>query len=110
MFNLSLAFAFLLIVAIMLISEQKKKEVERPAEFLITMTWAEQSTLDVDLHVMHDTTLSWVNYARKRSNHMFLEQDDRGRVTDMYTDPDSGVEIYTPINREVVTVRQKVKQ
>ena len=105
LFNLSLLFAVLMIMALLLISNGDKNPVERPAEYLITTTWADDSKVDVDTHLLYNND-KWIYYAKKESGHIHLERDDLGQLNDTYTDA-NGVSKIIKLNREVITVRDK---
>ena len=52
LFNILLGFAFLFIVAFLLIKpEAKKKDFDRRAEFVIILEWNHDALDDIDLHV-----------------------------------------------------------
>jgi len=107
LFNLALLFAVLFIVAFLLISQEKKEDVERPAQYLITTTWDDYSSVDIDTHLWHDATKTHLNYVVQNQNHTFLERDDRGTASDRYVGPDGTLHT-TYLNQEVITIREKV--
>jgi len=52
LFNILVGFAFLFIVAFLLIKpESKEKDFDRRAEFIVVMEWDSEATDDIDLHV-----------------------------------------------------------
>ena len=52
LFNILVGFAFLFIVAFILIKpEAKKKDFERRAEFIIVLEWDAKAKDDIDLYV-----------------------------------------------------------
>ena len=56
LFNLIVGFAFLFIIAFLLIKpEQKKADFERKAEFVIVMEWDHDQPDDIDLYVQDPT-------------------------------------------------------
>ena len=56
LFNILLGFAFLFIIAFLLIKpEQKKEDFERKAEFVIVMEWDHDQPDDIDLYVQDPT-------------------------------------------------------
>ena len=52
LFNILVGFAFLFIIAFLLIKpEAKKKDFDRNAEFVIIMEWDKEAKGDIDLYV-----------------------------------------------------------
>ena len=104
LFNVLVGFAFLFIVAFLLIKpEQKKADFERKAEFVIVMEWDHDQPDDIDLYVQ-DPTQQKVHFRLPIVNFMYLDKDDLGFANDIVTNVD-GVVQKVNINREVVTIR-----
>ena len=104
LFNVLVGFAFLFIVAFLLIKpEQKKADFERKAEFVIVMEWDHDQPDDIDLYVQ-DPTQQKVHFRLPIVNFMYLDKDDLGYANDIVTNVD-GVIQKVNINREVVTIR-----
>ena len=104
LFNVLVGFAFLFIVAFLLIKpEQKKADFERKAEFVIVMEWDHDQPDDIDLYVQ-DPTQQKVHFRLPIVNFMYLDKDDLGYANDIVTNVD-GVVQKVNINREVVTIR-----
>ena len=103
LFNILIGFAFLFIVAFLLIKpESKKEDFDRKAEFIIVMEWDDSRKDDIDLYVQ-DPTGKIVNFRDPRVNFMHLDKDDLGNRNDtIWVD---GKEQVVEINREVVTIR-----
>ena len=103
LFNILNGFAFLFIVAFLLIKpESKKEDFDRKAEFIIVMEWDDSRKDDIDLYVQ-DPTGKIVNFRDPRVNFMHLDKDDLGIRNDtIWVD---GKEQVVEINREVVTIR-----
>ena len=104
LFILLLAFISMFMLALILINPvTKKTEVERKAEFLITLEWDKKSQDDVDIWVQ-DPQGQVVSFRNKTVGVMHLDKDDLGQVNDTihFADGTSQV-IY--LNREVVTLR-----
>jgi hypothetical protein len=59
----------------------KKADIEKKAEFLITMTWSHNSPQDIDLWVMGPDK-NKVGYSSKETGLMHLERDDLGWAND----------------------------
>ncbi len=104
LFNILLGFAFLFIVAFLLIKpEAKKKDFDRRAEFVIILEWDHDALDDIDLHVQ-DPLGDRVSFRLPRINFMHLDKDDLGTRNDTIINAD-GTESTVEINREVVTIR-----
>ena len=104
LFNILLGFAFLFIVAFLLIKpEAKKKDFDRRAEFVIILEWDHDALDDIDLHVQ-DPLGDRVSFRLPRINFMHLDKDDLGTRNDTIVNAD-GTESTVEINREVVTIR-----
>ena len=103
LFNILIGFAFLFIVAFLMIKpESKKEDFDRKAEFIIVMEWDDTRKDDIDLYVQ-DPTGKIVNFRDPRVNFMHLDKDDLGNRNDyIYID---GKPVIVEINREVVTIR-----
>ena len=78
LFNILLGFAFLFIVAFLLIKpEAKKKDFDRRAEFVIILEWNHDASDDLDLYVQ-DPMGDRVSFRLPRINYMHLDKDDLG--------------------------------
>jgi hypothetical protein len=108
LFNILLGFAFLFIVAFLLIKpEAKKEDFERRAEFVVVMEWDNDASGDVDLYV-EDPTGKQVSFRYHNHNFMHLDKDDLGAMNDTVVNAD-GSKTTIAINREVVTIRGIIK-
>ena len=104
LFNILVGFAFLFIVAFLLIKpESKEKDFDRRAEFIVVMEWDSEATDDIDLHVQ-DPLGGLVNFRAPRVNYSHLDKDDLGSRNDTTVLAD-GTTTTIKINREVVTIR-----
>ena len=104
LFNILVGFAFLFIIAFLLIKpEAKKQDFERKAEFVVVMEWDHDQPDDIDLYVQ-DPTKSKVHFRLPITNFMYLDKDDLGFANDIVKNVD-GTITKVNINREVVTVR-----
>jgi len=104
LFNILVGFAFLFIVAFLLIKpEAKKQDFERKAEFVVVMEWDHDQPDDIDLYVQ-DPTNSTVHFRLPITNFMYLDKDDLGYANDIVKNVD-GTITKVNINREVVTIR-----
>ena len=104
LFNILVGFAFLFIIAFLLIKpEAKKEDFERKAEFVVIMEWNHDAPDDMDLYVQ-DPTQSKVHFRLPITNFMYLDKDDLGYANDIVKNVD-GTITKVNINREVVTIR-----
>jgi len=104
LFNILVGFAFLFIIAFLLIKpEAKKEDFERKAEFVVVMEWDHDQPDDIDLYVQ-DPTNSTVHFRLPITNFMYLDKDDLGYANDIVKNVD-GTITKVNINREVVTIR-----
>jgi len=108
LFNILLGFAFLFIIAFLLIKpEAKKEDFERRAEFVVVMEWDNEATGDIDLYV-EDPTGKQVSFRYHNHNYMHLDKDDLGAMNDTVVNADGSIST-VKINREVVTIRGIIK-
>lgn len=108
LFNILLGFAFLFIIAFLLIKpEAKKEDFNRRAEFVIVMEWDNDASGDIDLYVQ-DPTNKQVSFRHRNLNFMHLDKDDLGAINDTVMNAD-GSKSTVSINREVVTIRGIIK-
>ena len=104
LFILLLAFISMFILALILINPvTKKSEVERKAEFLITLEWDKESRDDVDIWV-EDPLGKVVSFRNKTVDVMHLDKDDLGQINDTIRFPDGSTQVIH-LNREGVTLR-----
>ena len=104
LFNILVGFAFLFIVAFLLIKpEAKKQDFERKAEFVVVMEWDKSAHGDIDLYVQ-DPTGAQCSFRLPVANFMHLDKDDLGASNDTVTNAD-GSTTTVRINREVITIR-----
>ena len=104
LFNILVGFAFLFIIAFLLIKpEAKKEDFERKAEFVVVLEWDHDQPDDIDLYVQ-DPTNSTVHFRLPIANFMYLDKDDLGFANDIVKNVD-GTITKVNINREVVTIR-----
>ena len=103
LFNALLGFTFLFLVAIMFMNPIAKKGIIDPkAEYIITITWADNNPDDIDTWI-EDPNGNKVWFRNREAGLIHLDRDDRGVVND--TININGEEIQNPLNQEVVTVR-----
>jgi hypothetical protein len=103
LFNILVGFVFLFLVAFLLINPvAKKADIEKKAEFLITLTWPHTSPQDIDLWVMGPDK-SKVGYSSKETGLMNLDRDDLGWANDIIRSGD----VVTVLNRNIEHVTIK---
>jgi hypothetical protein len=110
LFNYTIAFSFLFIVAFMMIRPPSNTEanVKAKAEFIITMTWPDEAFDDIDLWVeLPGGEKVWYNH--KNAAIATLDRDDIGARGDVYklnpSDPTDERKGLVKLNREVTTIR-----
>ena len=75
LFNILVGFVFLFLVAFLMINPvAKKADIEKKAEFLITLSWPNDSPQDIDLWVM-DPHKNKVGFASKEKGLVHLERE-----------------------------------
>jgi len=103
LFNALLGFTLLFFVTLVYFNpEARKGEVNLKAEYIISVTWPENRTDDIDLWV-RDPLGKVVSYIEKDAGWLHLDRDDQGSVND--TVVIEGKEVIFPINQELVTLR-----
>jgi hypothetical protein len=107
LFNALLGFTFLFLVAIMFMNPEAKSGIIDPkAEYILTITWEDNSPDDVDVWVEDpEGQILW--FRTPEAGLLHLDRDDRGLVNDTITI--NGEEVQNPLNQEVVTLRGVVK-
>ncbi len=104
LFNILVGFAFLFIVAFLLIKpEAKKKDFDRRAEFVVVLEWNQGAKDDIDLYVQ-DPLGGVTSFRHPRVNFSHLDKDDLGARNDTTTLPNGTIRTI-PINREVISIR-----
>ena len=107
LFNALLGFTFLFLIAIMFMNPESKSGIIDPkAEYILTITWEDNSPDDVDVWV-EDPEGQVLWFRTPEIGLLHLDRDDRGLVNDTITI--NGEEVQNPLNQEVVTLRGVVK-
>ncbi len=103
LFNALLGFTFLFLIAIMHMNPIAKKGIIDPkAEYIITVTWADNDPNDIDTWVEDPQgNIIWFN--NKEAGLVHLDRDDRGLLND--TIVIDGRKTQNPLNQELVTIR-----
>ena len=108
LFILLLAFISMFILALLLINPvTKKSEIERKAEYIITLEWDRKSKDDVDLWV-EDPGGNILSFRNKTAGFMHLDKDDLGQINDIITLPNGSTQVIL-LNREVASLRGWIK-
>ena len=104
LFNVLIGFAFLFIIAFILINPIKEEaQIKAKAEFMVIMEWNAKSNYDIDLW-MQDPLNTIVGFPNKESGWLHLDKDDLGASNDTMIMRDGTTKtIY--LNREIMTVR-----
>ena len=106
LFNLLIGFAFLFIVAFLLINPiTKKQDFDPKAEYLLIMTWNDESSRDIDMWIK-DSLNNVVSFRSKDMALITLDRDDLGLVNDTFIN-DKGEVIARKVNREIVSIKTK---
>ena len=83
LFNVLVGFVFLFLVAFILINPiTKKSDITKKAEFIIQLTWPDESSDDIDLWVM-DPQGNKIGFNNKENGLLNLERDDLGQSNDI---------------------------
>lgn len=103
LFNALMGFTFLFFIAVIFMNPiVTKGNIERKAEYIISITWEDGSPDDVDLWVEGPQgDLIW--YRNKEGGLLHLDRDDRGHLFDKTIQ--NGKTILNPLNQEVITLR-----
>ncbi len=107
LFNALLGFTFLFLVAIMFMNPDAKSGLIDPkAEYILTVTWEDNSPDDIDTWV-EDPEGQVIWFRAPAQGLLHLDRDDRGLLND--TISINGETVENPLNQEVVTIRGVVK-
>ena len=103
LFNTLVGFVMLFIIAFLLISPiKKKKEIEQKAEYVITVSWPNDHSDDVDTW-LEDPMEKLMSFRTKEIGLMHLDRDDLGTTNDRIIV--DGKVIFIKTNRETITIR-----
>ena len=104
LFNIVVGLAFLFLLAFILMNPiAKEKDIEEKSDFIIVMTWDDESGDDIDLWV-RDPGGRIVSFRNREIGFMHLDRDDLGLSNDKVQGPD-GKMIYVYRNKEVISLR-----
>ena len=104
LFNTLVGFVFLFIIAFLLINPSlKKADIKTKAEFVITVTWDDDSKDDVDTW-LQDPAGNVLFFKQKEAGLAHLDRDDLGVINDTITLGD-GRRVEYNHNQELATIR-----
>ena len=104
LFNIVVGLAFLFLLAFILMNPiTKEKDVEEKSDFIIVMTWDDESGDDIDLWV-RDPLGNILSFRNRGVGMMHLDRDDLGLSNDKVQGPDGKIQ-YVYRNKEVVSLR-----
>jgi hypothetical protein len=104
LFLLVLGFMCMFIISFLMIQVKtvKNAKVQSNAEFIITVTWPDDSLDDVDAYLA-DPLGKLVSFKRREDGLMHLDRDDLGRRNDVIQTPAGPVTFDE--NQEIITIR-----
>ena len=103
LFNALKAITFMFFISFAMINAPADEgKVDPKAEMMITVTWPDNNSDDVDTYV-EDPASNIVWYNQREGGLMNLERDDRGMFKDVVLL--DGKEITNPLNQEIVAFR-----
>jgi len=104
LFNTLVGFVLLFITAFLLINPSiKKADIKTKAEFVITVTWNDNSQDDVDTW-LQDPAGNVLHFRQKDVGLAHLDRDDLGKINDIIT-LDDGRQVEYTHNQELATIR-----
>ena len=104
LFNIVVGLAFLFLLAFILMNPvAKEKDVEEKSDFIIVMTWDDESGDDIDLWVK-DPLGNILSFRNRGVGVMHLDRDDLGLSNDKVMGAD-GKTTYVYRNKEVASLR-----
>lgn len=90
--------AFLLMAPV-----KKKADITTKAEYIITLTWDDDSSDDIDLWI-RDPIGNIIYFRDAKKGFMHIDRDDLGKSNDTIVMP-NGVEVSIALNQEIATIR-----
>ena len=104
LFNIVVGLAFLFLLAFILMNPvAKEKDVEEKSDFIIVMTWDDDSGDDIDLWV-RDPLGNILSFRNRGIGIMHLDRDDLGLSNDKIKGADGKI-TYVYRNKEVASLR-----
>lgn len=103
LFNVLLGFILLFFISIVFLSSAEDEgKIDIEAEYVITVTWEDYSSDDIDVWV-EDPEGQVAYYKKRETNVLHLDRDDRGMLNDIIVVEEQ--EIENPLNQEVLALR-----
>lgn len=109
--NFLTSVIFIFVLTTLIIQAKKQNDDEGPrknAQYILTATWAKEIDCDVDIWVK-DPLGNVVSYKVPSNGIMHIERDDMGHKNDYYYDSNKNLVSKTDENKEVWTLRGKLK-
>ena len=104
LFNIVVGLAFLFLLAFILMNPiAKDKDIEEKSDFIIILTWDDESGDDIDLW-LRDPLGNILSFKNREDALMHLDRDDLGLSNDKVELPDGNYE-YVYRNKEVASLR-----
>jgi len=104
LFNIVVGLAFLFLLAFILMNPiAKDKDIEEKSDFIIILTWDDESGDDIDLW-LRDPLGNLLSFRNREDALMHLDRDDLGLSNDKVELPD-GNYAYVYRNKEVASLR-----
>ena len=104
LFNIVVGLAFLFLLAFILMNPvAKEKDIEEKSDFIIVMTWDDESGDDIDLWV-RDPLGNILSFRNRGVGFMHLDRDDLGLSNDKVMGADGKIK-YVYRNTEVASLR-----
>ena len=104
LFNIVVGLAFLFLLAFILMNPiAKDKDIEEKSDFIIILTWDDESGDDIDLWI-RDPLGNILSFKNREDALMHLDRDDLGLSNDKVQLPDGDYE-YVYRNKEVASLR-----
>jgi len=103
LFNVLLGFILLFFISIIFLNpEDDAGKIDIEAEYVISITWEDNSPDDIDAWV-EDPEGKVAFYKKRETNVVHLDRDDRGMLNDSIEV--DGKEVSNPLNQEVLALR-----
>ena len=104
LFNIVVGLAFLFLLAFILMNPiAKDKDIEEKSDFIIILTWDDESGDDIDLW-LRDPLGNILSFKNREDALMHLDRDDLGLSNDKVELPEGGY-VYVYRNKEVASLR-----
>ena len=104
LFNIVVGLAFLFLLAFILMNPiAKDKDIEEKSDFIIILTWDDESGDDIDLWI-RDPLGNILSFKNREDALMHLDRDDLGLANDKVSLPEGGY-VYVYRNKEVASLR-----